>query len=190
MEKKVNTQNHSQRPHPTATLRPVVSGTRRRDDASTNVADKTVLGNSTCQYMAQTTHGFQTRTETPHDIDPLTDTPLSGRGNAASHTTHSKEQQRQTSPTTPPRQTINNDIVSRNTTTHGVLVGTDTIAVTPVQGHSSTAIGQGEQQVKDQRHPQGEHTSTVEGRRQQKNKKGSKQKRSKIQPKTLAGACR
>ena len=77
MEKKVNTQNHSQRPHPTATLRPVVSGTRRRDDASTNVADKTVLVNSTCQYMAQTTHGFQTRTETPHDIASLTDTPPS-----------------------------------------------------------------------------------------------------------------
>jgi len=106
---------------------------------TTNEAVKTVLANATSQYIAQTTHGFQTRTETPHDIDPLTDTPLSGRGNAASHTTHSKEQQRQTSPTTPPRQTINNDIVSRNTTTHGVLVGTDTIALTPVQGNSTTS---------------------------------------------------
>jgi hypothetical protein len=90
---------------------------------------------------------------TPHG-----DTPDGGSGNATSHTANAEEKQRQTSPTTPPRQAINNDLVTRDTTTYGVLVGTDSIALTPVQGHSSTAIGQGEQQAKDQQHPQGEHT--------------------------------
>ena len=61
---------------------------------------------------------------TPHG-----DTPDGGSGNAASHTANAEEKQRQTPPTTPPRQAIHNDLVSRDTTTYGVLVGTDTIAL-------------------------------------------------------------
>jgi hypothetical protein len=115
------------------------SGSRDAASLMTNETDKSVLDNTTSEYIAQTTHGFQTRNEKAHDFDSLTDTPLSGSGNAASHTANTKTQQRQTSPTTPPRQAINNDIVNRNTTTYGVLVGTDTIDVTPVQGNSTTS---------------------------------------------------
>jgi hypothetical protein len=53
------------------------SGSRDAASLTTNEADKNVLANATFQYIAQTTHGFQTRAEKAHDIDSLTDTPPS-----------------------------------------------------------------------------------------------------------------
>ena len=67
---------------------------------------------------------------------PYSDTPASGSGDAASltkngarssgnaesHTANEEKKQRQTSPTTPPRQKKHNDLVSRDKTTYGVLV--------------------------------------------------------------------
>ncbi len=159
----------------------MVAGTRR--SLTTNEAEKSALTNVSFSPVTQTTQGFQTRPGEAHDIDPLTDTPLIGNGYAVSHTENAQTQQRQTSPTTPQRQAINNNLVNRNNTTYGVLVGTDTIALTSIQGHSSSTIGLG-----DTQHAQGEHTLNTEGLRRKKHKTGSKQKRSKTQPKTLGGA--
>ena len=111
------------------------------------------------KYIAQTTHGFETRTEKPHDFDSMTDTPLSDSGNTASHTANAKAHQRQTSPTTPPRQAIHNDIVRRTSTTYGILVGTDTIALTPVQGNPTTSPTK-----KRDRHKNRQHSGRYEGR--------------------------
>jgi hypothetical protein len=71
-------------------------------------------------------------TTTPHG-----DTPNGSHGNAASYTANAGEKLRQTSPTTPPRQAIHNDLISRDTTTYGVLVGTATIALRTVSGTSN-----------------------------------------------------
>ena len=91
---------------------------------------------------------------TPHG-----DTPDGGSGNTVSHTANAEEKQRQTSPTPPPRQAIHNDLVSRDTTTYGVLVGTETIALTPVQGHSTTSPTK-----KRNRHQNRHHSGRYEGR--------------------------
>jgi len=91
------------------------SGTRNAASLTTSEAEKSVPFSP----VAQTTHGFQTRNEKSHNFDSLTNTHLSGSGTAASHTANTKTHQRQTSPTTPPRQAIHNDIVHRTSTTYG-----------------------------------------------------------------------
>jgi len=78
---------------------------------TTNEAEKSVLANATFSSIAQTTHGFQTRAAETHEV------------------------QRQKSPTTP--QTIHGDLVPRDTTTYGVLVGKETIAFTPIEGFAT-----------------------------------------------------
>ena len=86
---------------------------------------------------------------TTHETEKsaLTDVTLSHPRAAGTHdggsptdvSQKSHQRQTSTSTTTPPRQSINNDIVHRNSTTYGVLVGTDTIALTPIQGTSTTS---------------------------------------------------
>ena len=135
----------------------MVAGTRR--SLTTNEAEKSALTNVSFSPVTQTTQGFQTRPGEAHDIDPLTDTPLIGNGYAVSHTENAQTQQRQTSPTTPQRQAINNNLVNRNNTTYGVLVGTDTIALTPIQGNSTTSPTK-----KRDRHKNRHHSSRYEDR--------------------------
>ena len=97
------------------------------------------LGDTIIPWPAKRNRGFtgpyvQPKTTTSHQDD----IPASGSQTQTSLATP-KSHQRQTSTTTPPRQAINNDIVHRNSTTYGVLVGTDTIALTPIQGTSTTS---------------------------------------------------
>ncbi len=119
--------------------KPITTETTHGDTSTSGSRDATSLATNEAEKRVLTTHGFQTRTEKLQDFNSMTDTPLSGSGNKSSHTENAKTHQRQTSPTTPPRQAINNDIVHRNSTTYGVLVGTDTIALTPIQGTSTTS---------------------------------------------------
>jgi hypothetical protein len=78
------------------------------------LAERNVQGAAEIWAIVQTTHGLQTWTGAADEV------------------------QRQKSPTTPPRQAIHGDIVRRDTSTYGVLVGRETIALTPVEGHFTT----------------------------------------------------
>jgi hypothetical protein len=77
-----------------------------------------------------------------------------------------------------------------------IQVGRETYAVTSQPGTSYSSPDYGSILVIDSSSPSvpvkhtGEHTSTSEGLRRKKHKTGSKQKRSKTQPKTLEGAWR
>ena len=75
------------------------------------LAERNVQGAAEIWAIVQTTHGLQTWTGAADEV------------------------QRQKSPTTPPRQAIHGDIVRRDTSTYGVLVGRETIALTPIEGH-------------------------------------------------------
>jgi hypothetical protein len=61
--------------------------------------------------IVQNTRGLQTRTRTADEV------------------------QRHKPPTTPARQAMHGDLVRRDTATYGVLVGRETIALTPVEGY-------------------------------------------------------
>jgi hypothetical protein len=78
-----------------------------------NEAEKSVLANATFSSIVQTTHGLQSRAGEADEV------------------------QRQKSPTTPPSQTIHGDLVRRDTTTFGVLVGRETIVLTPIEGYAT-----------------------------------------------------
>ena len=77
-----------------------------------------------------------------------------------------------------------------------IQVGRETYAVTSQPGTSYSSPDYDSTLVIDSSSPSvpvkhtGEHTSTSEGLRRKKHKTGSKQKRSKTQPKTLEGAWR
>ena len=73
--------------------------------------EKNVQAAAELRAIMQTTHGLQSRSGSANEV------------------------QRQKSPTTPPRQTIHGDLVRRDTATYGVLVGRETIALTPVEGY-------------------------------------------------------
>jgi hypothetical protein len=100
-------------------------------DTSTSWPDITSPAKRTKEHSGEYAESSTTKT-------PVGDTPIGSSGNAESHTANEEKQQRQTPPATPPRQKKHNDLVSRDKTTYGVLVGTDTIALTPVQGNSTT----------------------------------------------------
>ena len=90
----------------------MVAWTRRL--TTTIQAEKNVHATAEVWAIVRTTHGLQTRAGATDEV------------------------QRQKSPTTPPRQAIHGDIVRRDTSTYGVLVGRETIALTPVEGHFTT----------------------------------------------------
>jgi hypothetical protein len=93
---------------------------------TTHETEKSALTDVPLSPVTRVTHGFHPRAAGTHDGGSPTDV-------------NQKSHQRQTSTTTPPRQAINNDIVHRNSTTYSVLVGTDTIALAPIQGNSTTS---------------------------------------------------
>jgi hypothetical protein len=84
-------------------------------DTSTSWPDITRPAKRTKEYTSE--YAESNTTKTPDD-----DTPVVSSGNAESHTANEEKKQRQTSPTTPPRQKKHNDLVSRDKTTYGVLV--------------------------------------------------------------------
>ncbi len=100
-------------------------------DTSTSWSDITSPARRTKEHSGEYAESNTTKT-------PVGDTPIGSSGYAESHTANEEKKKRQTSPATPPRQKKHNDLVSRDKTTYGVLVGTDTIDLTLVQGTSIT----------------------------------------------------
>ena len=85
-------------------------------DTSTSWPDITRPAKRTREYTGEYAES-NTTLKTPDS-----DTPVGSSGNSESHTENEEKKQRQTSPTTPPRQKIHNDLVSTDKTTYGVLV--------------------------------------------------------------------
>ena len=84
-------------------------------DTSTSWPDITSPAKRTKEHSGEYAESNTTKT-------PVGDTPIGSSGYAESHTANEEKKQRQTSPTTPPRQKKHNDLVSRDKTTYGVLV--------------------------------------------------------------------
>ena len=142
-------------------VKPATTSSRNAAPLTTHETEKSALTDVPLSPVARVTHGSHPRSAGTHDGSSPTDA----------------------SPSQPDTKKC-------------IQVGRETYAVTSQPGTSYTSPDYDSILVIDSSSPSdpvkhtGEHTSTSEGLRRKKHKTGSKQKRSKTQPKTLEGAWR